>query len=774
MLSGLASLFGEMFAVPSSAVVAPVRPLPRFMYVWPIIGAAAIACVGFWVSSSVNEVLRTSCVRELKSYLDSDVTTLHLWLRNHAERAAELTASADWEPILRSKLRDASAPADAAVPTGAAAALRDRMVRVLERYEYAGYLLLSPDGTVRDAECDLPIGQRLTGYAGEFVRKVLAGGTAVSKPFASDLLLAGPTGKPRLHAPVMLVAAPVYDGAEVCGVLAFRLAPERGFSQLLAESHASDAAETYVFGQDGLLLSNSRFDDGLKLIGLLPDRQTIQSILNVEVRDPGVDLREEVRAPLRRSEQPLTRMAASAVLGESGIDINGYRDYRGIPVIGAWTWLPEYDFGVATEIPTDVAFLPLQVVENVHRTLMTLLCVASIGVFGFMIHLERQQRRLQHAVVAARQLGQYTLEEKLGAGGMGTVYRARHAFLRRSTAVKFLDVENGSPHAIARFEREVQLTAQLTHPNTIAIYDFGRTPEGIFYYAMEYLEGINLEQLVRRDGSLSEARLMHILRQICGSLAEAHTLGLIHRDIKPANVFLTKRGGLVDFVKVLDFGLVKAVEDRAGDPRLDSDDGLAGTPLYMSPEAIRQPQFVDARADVYSIGAVAYFLLTGTPVFAGDGVHKICMAHVLSTPEPPSVRSGRVITHELELLILRCLSKNPDERPRDASSLLHELNRCKLREGPAQLQDSALFEVAADHFEPVASATELERLLDEVVNLGQTVVGFEALHQDVGAFEEFFAQGEVTDLLTAAVASDSESQTADEFSAADAPAQPSA
>lgn len=753
-MSGLASLFGQMFTTGSQNQAAPVRPLPRFVYVWPILGAAAIACVGFWVSTSVNQVLRASCVRELKSYLDSDVEKLRLWLQSHSDRAAELAESADWQQKLLPKLARPVGPADAmASEAVAGSSLRESLSRILERYEYAGYLLLSPDGVVRDAESDIPVGQTLSGYPAEFLQRVLAGQLTVSKPFSSEILLPGPNGGPRLNHPVMLVAVPVRDGAEVCGALAFRLAPEQGFSRLLAEAHASDAGETSVFDRNGVLLSNSRFDEGLKMIGLLPDRPDARSILNIEMRDPGVDLRAEVRSPVRRSEQPLTRMAESAVRGESGIDINGYRDYRGIPVIGAWTWLPEYDFGVATEIPIDVAFLPLQVVENVHRSLMTLLCVAAIGVFAFMMHLERQQRRLQHAVVAARQLGQYTLEEKLGAGGMGTVYLARHAFLRRATAVKFLDVDKGSPHAIARFEREVQLTAQLTHPNTIAIYDFGRTPEGIFYYAMEYLDGINLEQLVRREGCIGEARLMHIMRQVCSSLAEAHSLGLIHRDIKPANIFLTKRGGLVDFVKVLDFGLVKAIQDREGDVRLDSDNGLAGTPLYMSPEAIRQPQFVDARADVYSLGAVAYFLLTGTPVFSGDGVHKICMAHVLSTPEPPSVRSGRTVTHELELLILRCLAKNPDERPRDAASLLHEIDRCRLHEGASQAQDAALFEVSPDRFEPVASVTELERLLDEVVNLGQTVVGFESLYQNVGAFEEFFAQpDELAELQTLAYA----------------------
>jgi serine/threonine protein kinase len=192
---------------------------------------------------------------------------------------------------------------------------------------------------------------------------------------------------------------------------------------------------------------------------------------------------------------------------------------------------------------------------------------------------------------------------------------------------------------------------------------------------MEYLEGTDLDQLVSRHGPLPEARALHLLRQICGSLAEAHAAGLVHRDVKPANIFLTSRGGLFDFVKVLDFGLVKAV-DGGADANLTSPNAVTGTPLYLSPEAVNAPDRVDARSDVYALGAVGYFLLTAGPVFAGSSVMEICMKHVQAAPEPPSARLGRAVSPGLEALLLRCLAKSPDDRPADAAALLRELEGC--------------------------------------------------------------------------------------------------
>jgi serine/threonine-protein kinase len=281
---------------------------------------------------------------------------------------------------------------------------------------------------------------------------------------------------------------------------------------------------------------------------------------------------------------------------------------------------------------------------------------------------------LRQTVREARRLGPYTLVEKIGAGGMGAVYRAQHALLRRPTAVKILPPERAGEMDLARFEREVQMTALLTSPHTVSIYDYGKTPDGVFYYAMEFLDGIDLNELVHRDGPMPPGRVVHVLRQVSEALAEAHRSGLIHRDVKPANILLSERGGRPDFAKVLDFGLVKSLSSaNAGTTERNV---ILGTPYYMAPEAVRSPDLIDARSDLYSLGATAYFLLTGKAVFEGTSAD-ILASLLRDRPQPPSQRLGRPIPASLEELLLKTLAKHPDERPENMEAFGAALASCR-------------------------------------------------------------------------------------------------
>ncbi len=343
----------------------------------------------------------------------------------------------------------------------------------------------------------------------------------------------------------------------------------------------------------------------------------------------------------------------------------------GVPFVAIqYLSLRDFDasvFMTKQHLPSGVSFAVMASISAaVWWLLVVLLCTAASKV----IYGLREELR------DVRRLGQYTIEQKLGEGGMGMVYRARHAMLRRPTAVKLLPPDRADEQDISRFEREVQLTAELTHPHTVTIYDYGRTPEGIFYYAMELLEGGSLHDVVRVDGPQPAARVIHILAQAAAALEEAHGVGLIHRDVKPANILLAERGGRSDFVKVVDFGLVKPIRDaEAAD--LTAANAITGTPQYLAPEAITRPDSVDARSDLYALGAVGYFLLAGRDVFEGGTLVEICSHHLHSEPEPPSEKLDSVLASDLEQLLMACLAKKPSERPQNAAELRRRLGACQ-------------------------------------------------------------------------------------------------
>ncbi len=314
--------------------------------------------------------------------------------------------------------------------------------------------------------------------------------------------------------------------------------------------------------------------------------------------------------------------------------------------------------------------IPAANLEQVSEHGLFLLLGAFTAIFGTHII-----NTLRTEAFAARLQSQYQLGPKLGSGGMGEVYLAEHQLLKRPCAIKLIRQERSSDaHTMARFEREVRATARLSHWNTIEIFDYGRTDDGTFYYVMEYLPGLSLDILVRRHGPLAPARVIYLLRQACEALNEAHGVGLIHRDIKPANLFAAYRGGLHDVTKLLDFGLVKTLQ---GDEaiQLSQENMIAGSPLYVAPEQVIHSQPPDRRADIYSLGAVAYFLLTGRPPFLGDSAFEVMMAHTQDAVIPPSaIRPG--LPGDLERVVLRCLAKKPGDRFPDASRLAEALGAC--------------------------------------------------------------------------------------------------
>ena len=296
-------------------------------------------------------------------------------------------------------------------------------------------------------------------------------------------------------------------------------------------------------------------------------------------------------------------------------------------------------------------------------------------------------QRMGRQIREARELGSYELLEQLGAGGMGSVWRARHRLLAREAAIKLVrqealgETESTAQAQRRRFEREAQATALLQSQHSIRLFDFGAADDGSFYYVMELLYGRDLESLVKEFGPLPPERVMYVLRQVCHSLAEAHARGMVHRDVKPANIFLCRMGLEFDFVKVLDFGLVQTRRPDASTAVTETSitaEKLIGTPAYMAPEIILGRDDVDRRADVYAVGCVAFYLLTGTRVFQDGNQMQMLVDHVHAEAVPPSSRLGAPLPREVDSFVLDCLRKNPNDRPQDAAELLDRITAYNL------------------------------------------------------------------------------------------------
>ncbi len=650
--------------------------LKRQLWIWPILAVVLMSLIGYFVRDAIETTMRDGLRSELETLLNVDTAMLETYFHVQQSNAESLANNVDIRqtvyPLLESGPDEAS-PADL---TALRAKLEKSLGPALSAHDYPGFFVADKKKRIVASSNPDLIGQQNIAEYDSFMTRALDGQTCLSPPFGSVAAMRDESGRLRTGVPTMVVCAPIRDDSfQVVGVLALRINPEEEFSRIMSLGQFGASGETYAFDKTGRMVSNSRFDKDLILLGLLPDQDNSKSILQILVRDPGGDITQGHRPTVRRAELPHTFAVAEAVAGRPGANVDGYRDYRGVPVVGAWKWLPAADVGVVTEIDYADAFRPLSILRWTFWGLFALLALAAAAIFVFTILLARSQREAQKAAIEAQQIGQYKLDRKLGAGGMGVVYEGHHAMLRRPTAIKMLEPDKVNEGTLERFEREVQITSQLNNPNTVAIYDFGRTPEGVFYYAMEFLDGIDLQSLVERYGPQPVPRVIHILQQVCGSLYEAHSLGLVHRDIKPANIMLNRRGGQPDVVKVLDFGLVKALDDAKA-AGLTRQEALTGTPLYMSPEAIEMPSSVDARSDLYAVGAVGYFLLTGQPVFEAGHVLELCQKHIDSQPVPPSERTRTPIPAELEAALMACLEKSRAKRPQTARDLAALISRC--------------------------------------------------------------------------------------------------
>lgn len=471
--------------------------------------------------------------------------------------------------------------------------------------------------------------------------------------------------------PLTWIDAPIYDSTgKVIATFGLAYFANNGFSKFLNIQKTGQTGESYAFDKNGLLVSHSKYKAILQNAGIIKNNQ--KSILNTVLRNPQVDLTTCSVPPKNYASFPFIVPVAN-ILAQidrdsiiKNINTEPYLNYIGQEVIGASVWLPNYNFGIVTEIPYSEAFAPMYELTWIFYILIIILFSLAIysTISAFSLFTIRKNSR--------QKIGPYFIKEKIGEGGMGEVYLAEHQLLKRPTAIKTLKKTVSNRQNQQRFEREVLLASKLTHPNTINIYDFGRADNDSFYFAMEFLEGINLSQLSNICGNITPDRTLYILLQICYSLKEAHHKGLIHRDIKPQNIMICNLGDMYDVVKVLDFGLVKDIEDETKED-LTTLFEIGGTPMYMAPERLVAPQTVDYRTDIYSVGVIAYFLLTARKPFL-TGVSDVDIINQVINEKPLEITIGN-IPLEFSEVIYQCMEKDPMNRPADMSELIALLEK---------------------------------------------------------------------------------------------------
>ncbi len=641
--------------------------------------AVLLLVVGFWIQRSTEAALRDKLQASLETILATDVAALEFWIENELSNVSDWSEQPDVRELAARLVDIAAGSKDVSSDLLAApelAELRSILEPLVSSDNYNGFGIVNSNGVVLAMHSDGFIGRGATEDGVVMLAQVLQGRAVLTRPYPPKGLLADTVAV--LDAPHMIAAAPVRDeqGKVIAAFLLF-IPPEKDFTRILSIARLGATGDTYAFDRNGLMLSDSRRDDQLKAVGLIPDSPEVRSILRIQLRDPGGDMTRGYRPSTDVTARPLTKLVAAAVSGDNSTQVilDAYRDYRGVKVVGAYQWLPQYGFGVATEISQQAAFAAMRPIR------MTVIGLLGLVVFSAIIILVSTYAIyfLRRRVEEVKQLGQYTLERKIGEGGMGKVYLARHALLRRPTAVKFIDANEVSEENLVRFEHEVQLTSELTHPNTIEVYDYGRSEAGFFYYVMEFLPGLTLAGLMELEGAIPPARVLYILRQLCSSLAEAHGRGLVHRDVKPLNVILTERGGCFDFVKVLDFGLVKTAGESESH-ECSNPNEIPGTPPYIAPETLHDPSCIDSRSDLFSVGVIGFNLLTGRQPFDGNTAMEI--AHeVMSTDAPrPSSVAEQEIPPELDQLILDCMARNPEGRPDNAEQIVARLDAIDIAE----------------------------------------------------------------------------------------------
>ncbi|TWU04899.1 serine/threonine protein kinase [Stieleria varia] len=614
------------------------------------------ALVGWWTYHQVNESLQNAIGNELNGVANSVSISVDQFLSDKAK----LTESWARQPVIRQSVMElleiAKQPdANAKLKTAEQNDLILHQLQELSGRENVKFVVWAPAGKILASW--LPdradVGGSIAPSGAANLNRAMRGETVL---FGPEILRDESNGfVPETSVPVMAEIVPVRDDDnEVVAVMLVRgFGMFADFDRLFRQAAEAGGLDVYAVSRDGTMITNSPQASVLAAQGVLAAKES-EIAAQLRVSDPGVELTRG-SSKGNRMAQALTYAAAGASSGQENLQLSPYRNYAGIPVVGAWRWQPRWQIGMVIERSAKSAFSTARIVRFGFLMLGALLSVTAF------IAATQIAKRTALAQAATHPLNRYELLSELGSGGMGVVYKARHKQLGRDAALKVLRSDRQNRDDRLRFDREAKLAASLSNPHTVTIYDYGRSDEDEAFCVMEFLTGITLYDVVSRSGHQYFGRVLFILRQICDSLGEAHALELVHRDIKPQNVMLSFDPSVGDWAVVFDFGLAKPLTPDAGSYQT-AETIWAGTPMYMAPERYREPNKIDPRSDIYSVGCIAYYLLSGRPPFIECDPESL-FALVL-TEQPISIATHRdeSVPDDINEMVAKCMAKSVDDR----------------------------------------------------------------------------------------------------------------
>ncbi|MGB7328460.1 MAG: serine/threonine protein kinase [Rubripirellula sp.] len=632
------------------------------------------ALIGWWTYRQVESMIEQSIHTELQSVINSVSISADRFLGDKAT----LVESWSREPNLRAAVIELNELAETgqSIDELRSSNQIDRIhqqLKQLSGVEDVKFVVWNDSfrTLASGSEDRADIGQPVHPSGAANLARVMSGETVIYGPERPSADVPG--FDPTAEHPVMAMIVPISDndGRIIASLMVRGIGIYEAFNAVFSDVVDVGQLDAFAVNRDGVMLNASVRAIGLATQGLL-DVGPSEVAANLRISDPGYLLSRTNHDAFQRQFRPVTVAVAGAVGVRPEIRTEPYSTYYGGSVVGAWRWLSKWNIGVIVEQEADQAFAPVRVVRFAFLLLGSLL---SLTAFLAATKIARTSTA-EHA--ANHPLSRYDIQEQLGSGGMGVVFKAVHKQLGRDAALKVLRGDRHSSEDGLRFDREARLAASLSNPHSVQIYDYGRSEEGEAYCVMEFLRGLTLNEVIARSGYQDIGRMLTVLRQVCDALAEAHSMNLLHRDIKPQNIMLSLDPSVGDWAVVFDYGLAKPLEPDAGVYQT-SETIWAGTPMYMAPERFRQPGVMDPRSDIYSVGCVAYYLLCGRPPFIESDPESLFALILSEHPIGIAIHRGEEVPQEISEMVFRCMSKRPEDRFGTIGELCQVIDQLRMK-----------------------------------------------------------------------------------------------